>query len=97
MLLTKNDMTAFHIPQRSKCTIATIGEIKDGDMVEIISPIFSSINFVKKEINTSSFLTVRVEMEGADSNRVISSDGNNIEGTLVCEDNDVFGMYVEIS
>jgi hypothetical protein len=36
-------------------------------------------------------------MEGADSDRVVSSDGNNIEGTLVCEDNDVFGMYVEIS
>lgn len=95
MLLSNRDDT-FIVPHTSSCIIHTKGVIKDGDVISISSPIFVSNNFLSKEINMSDSFDVVVKLR--DPSNIIE---NNLEdgqfiGTLVCDDNDIFNMYVRI-
>lgn len=92
MLLSKRT-DIFSIPHTSTCIIHTNGTIHDGDTIEISSPVFSSINFSTGAMNMSERFNVPIRI--LNESRSIENDGN-ITGTLVCDDNDVFGMYVRI-
>ena len=66
--------------------------IKDGDIIDVVSPIFSSVNFKDKSLKTTSTMSVLVKIISNDEGYV-----NNPEtGTLVCEDSDVNNMFVEL-
>lgn len=84
----RND--AFVVPHTSTCIIHTTGTIVDGMMVEVTSPVFASTSFSTRAINLSDKFTVVARVNGS-----IDSDGN-LKGTLVCDDDDVFNMYVKI-
>jgi len=92
MLLSNNN---FKIPHTSKCVVHTIGEICNGDIISITSPIFASTDFKSGAINMSERFNVRIKL---DENQVIMNDKPDGEftATLVCDDNDVFSMYVRI-
>lgn len=92
MLLSYNN-EAFIIPHTSSCIVKTKGRIKDGDLVSVSSVIFASVKYSARavDIGDTFDVTARVLAEGAET----WSDGNMI-GTLVCDDNDVFNMYVRI-
>jgi len=92
MLLSKRT-DVFSIPHTSTCIIHTTGTIHDGDTIEISSPVFSSINFSTGAMNMSERFNVPIRI--LNESRSIENDGI-ITGTLVCDDNDVFGMYVRI-
>ena len=82
----------FEIPRTSTCVVMSKGTIKDGDIIEVVSPIFSSVNFKERSLTTSSTVSVPAKI-------VSNNDGyvNNPEnGTLVCEDSDVDSMFVEL-
>ena len=88
----------YPVPLTSKCLIHTTGLISDGDSVSVTSPVFASINFTSKAINTSDQFDVPIRF----SPELLSSKGNSITiseeiyGTLHCEDNATFNMYVTI-
>lgn len=84
----RND--AFVVPHTSTCIIHTAGTIVDGMMVEVTSPVFASTSFSTRAINLSNKFTVVARVNGS-----VDSDGN-LKGTLVCDDDDVFNMYVKI-
>lgn len=94
MLLSQRG-NQFHIPLTSTCVIHNKGPIHDGDVVEITSPIFASVNFSTKAIHMSDKISVIVHTE---SKSIIEHDPNNgeLKGILVCNDNDIFNMYVKI-
>lgn len=91
MLLSINN-DEFVIPHTSSCTIRTQGEIKDGDQILITSAIFSSTEYSSRAVNISDTFTVTARVL---SGNTISSDGN-LKAVLVCDDNDIFNMYVRI-
>ena len=74
--------------------IRTTGTIHDGDTVSIVSPIFASTDFQSGSIEmTEAFdLPIRILTES----REISNVNGNYHATLVCDDNDVFNMYVRV-
>lgn len=93
MLLSyRNDK--FTIPHTSTCVIHTTGVINDGDMIEISSPVFTSVIFTTRAINMDDKFNVIARVP---SGTVVNdqTDGE-FNGTLVCDDNDVFNMYVKI-
>lgn len=90
MLLSYRKDT-FEVPHTSKCSIHTKGVINDGDVVTISSPVFGSIDFASRAINLSNTFTVIARV----SDKSITND-SVLEGTLVCDDNNVFDMYVRI-
>ena len=88
MLLSYNS-NAYDIPRSSTCIIHTTGVIRDGDTIEVTSPVFSSIDFTSGEINMSERFMVRAKVA-----TITHEIEGCAEGTLVCFDNDVFSMYV---
>lgn len=84
----------FTIPHTSTCVIHTLGKISDGDTVTVTSPVFSSTNFTSKAINMSDRFDVPVKVMNNTGYIINESDGLN--ATLVCDDNDVFNMYVRV-
>ena len=83
---------AFHVQRTSKCSIVTKGMIRDGDIIEVVSPIFSSVNFKDKSLKTSSTMMIPAKVISNDEGYV-----NNPEtGSLICEDSDVNNMFVEL-
>lgn len=94
MLLT-NRQTTFNVPHTSQCYIVSRGQYNDGDMIQAVSSIFSSINLItgSKLLDLSFDVKLRI-MNGAKS---IEFEGDDaIVGTLVCDDNDIFNMYVRV-
>lgn len=91
MLLSINNDESV-IPHTSSCTIRTKGEIKDGDQVIVSSVIFSSTEYSSRAVNIGDTFTVTARVL---SRETVTSDGN-LEAILVCDDNDVFNMYVRI-
>lgn len=71
--------------------IHTAGEIKDGDNITVSSPIFSSIDFKSGSVQMTSTFDVPFRKKHREDQ--IVSDGI-LKATLVCDDNNVFGMYV---
>ncbi len=94
MLLSHRD-DSFSIPLTSTCVIHTKGPIRDGDIIEITSPIFASVNFSSKAIHMSDRIKVvaHIEFDG-----ILEREPNEgeLRGTLVCKDNDIFNMYVKL-
>lgn len=74
------------VPHTSTCHITSI---TNGDIATITSPIFSSIDFTCNQFNLSSGLDVQIH---SDETLDIPEDG--LDATLVCDDNDIFNMYV---
>lgn len=94
MLLSQRG-NQFDIPLTSTCIVHTEGPIHDGDVVEITSPIFASVNFSTKAIHMSDRISVTVHTE---FDAIIEHDPSEgeLKGTLVCSDNDIFNMYVRL-
>lgn len=93
MLLSyRND--SFTVPHTSTCVIHTTGTINDGDVIEVTSPVFASTSFSTRAINMSDRFNVVARVS---SGTIINDkpDGD-FTGILVCDDNDVFRMYVRI-
>lgn len=95
MLLTyRNDR--FTIPHTSTCVIHNTGEINDGDTVSVTSPVFASTNFTTGSLNMSEQFEVPIRINTKSKSFVNTEKDGNCYGTLVCDDNDVFNMYVRI-
>ena len=85
----------------SECLIHTTGTISDGDSVSVTSPVFASMNFTSGAINTSDAFDVKIRFspatrESEGETMYIPDTIGDVFGTLHCEDNDTFNMYVEI-
>ena len=94
MILSYRQST-YRVPHTSKCIVHTTGTIRDGDTISVTSPVFSSINFVSGAINTSESFKVTARVTNNDGITNDKPDGS-FYGTLVCDDDDIFGMYVRI-
>lgn len=78
------------VPHTSTCHIVTEGTINNGDIITITSPIFSSIDFTSNQFNLSSGLDVTLQSNG----QTLDIPEGGIDATLVCDDHDIFNMYV---
>ena len=94
MMLSYRQPT-YHVPHTSTCIIHTKGDICDGDLISITSPIFTSINYVSGAINTSETFNVKVRIMSKSTVTNDKPDGSFL-GTLVCDDDDPTSMYVRI-
>ena len=72
------------------------GTIYDGDMVTISSPIFSSIDYTSGEFNVASTFEVPIHIQNTVGYITLPESTTNVgyASTLVCDDNDIFNMYV---
>ena len=82
----------YHVPLTSKCIIHTTGTKGDGDVVSVTSPVFASMNFTSGAINTSDKFDVVLKLG---VNETVKLTGDTY-GTLHCEDDDTFSMYVSV-
>jgi len=81
----------YSIPHTSKCHLKTSGLVYNEGQVTITSPVFSSIDYNSKSLRLSSEFTVPIRL--TQESIVLTGDENAV---LVCDDNDVFGMYVKL-
>lgn len=95
MLLAYRD-DIFTIPHTSTCIIHDTGEIHDGDTITITSPVFASTNFTTRSVNMSDRFDVTVRVTDPSKVFVNNKADGECKGTLVCDDNDVFHMYVRV-
>lgn len=95
-MLLSNKTDTFSIPHTSKCVVHTKGNINDGDVISISSPIFSSTNFLSMEINMSNTFDVVTKLRDPSQNIINDLPDGEFIATLVCDDNDIFNMYVRI-
>ena len=82
----------YNIPQTSTCHIITEGTIENGSMITITSPIFSSIDFTSNQFYLSSGLEVKLQSK---QESIVVPEGG-MDAILVCDDHDIFNMYVRI-
>lgn len=84
---------SFALPLTSKCIIHTTGELNDGDIVSVTSPVFSSVNFTSRAINTSETFDVVFH-----TSKTVVNDLKDGEffGRLEISDNDPFNMSVSV-
>ena len=94
-MLLANKADTFSVPHTSKCEIHTQGVINDGDVISISSPIFSSTNFLSNEITMSDHFEVVVRLRDP-SHPINHNTDETLFGVLVCDDNDIFNMYVRL-
>lgn len=92
-MLLSNNKNTFNVPHTSTCIIHTQGVIKDGSIVSVTSPIFASTNFTSRSINMSDRFNVPVRI--SNKSEYIINNGE-LKATLICNDNDVFSMFVII-
>jgi len=90
MLLEFNQLE-YNIPHTSICHVVSMGTFHRGDVISVTSPIFDSIDFTSKQFKLSSSFDVLYK----DDELVVPEDG--VDAVLVCDDNDVFHMYVKNS
>lgn len=90
MLLSYRNDT-FIVPHTSACVIHTKGTINDGDIIEVTSPVFASTSFLSRAVNMSDRFNVVARVASGS----VINDGE-MKAVLVCDDNDVFSMYVRI-
>lgn len=90
MLLHNRSLTDLLIPRSSKCYITNRGDIHDGDVISVISPIFSSMDYSSRAVQLSESLNA-VFHTIKDS--VTITDDNN-EAYLCSEDQDINNLYV---
>ena len=94
MLLMKRITKGFSIPRTSSCEIITRGEIHDGDIVDVISPLFSSYDFTSKLTNISESFKIKVNFKNKESKYI--KNNSVLVGTLVCEDNSLSELKLYI-
>ena len=90
-MLLQYYQTEFSIPHTSKCHLKTSGLVNNGGQVTIASPVFSSIDYNSKALTLSSEFTVPIRLNQSQVDLTGDEDA-----VLVCDDNDIFGMYVKI-
>ena len=83
------------IPHTSTCVVHTLGKICDGDTITVTSPVFASTNFTSKAINMTDRFDVPVRIKN-DVGYIVNNSQELCAATLVCDDNDVSTMYVEL-
>jgi len=93
-MLLQNRQMSFKVPHTSTCIIKSRGHIEDGDIVEIVSPVFASANFQTGSITTTESFSAPIRI--LTESRCIENQDANMQATLVCDDNDVFNMYVRV-
>ena len=95
MLLSyRND--SFIVPHTSTVVIHTTGTINDGDTIEVTSPVFASTSFSTRAINMSDRFNVVARVLTSSGTITNDKPDGDFKGILVCDDNDVFNMYVRI-
>jgi len=82
---------SFSVPLSTKCIIHTKGQLNSGDIVEVTSPLFPSINYNVKTLELTETLSIPLRTNLKD----VHGDGK-LEAYLHCNDNDVFHMYVQV-
>ena len=93
-MLLQNRQTQFSIPHTSTCIIRTSGDIHDGDVISVVSPVFASTDFQSGSIKMTEEFDVPIRI--TNESRILYDTGEERRATLVCDDNDVFHMYVRI-
>ena len=83
------------IPHTSTCIVHTTGTINDGDEIIVSSPLFSSQVFQSYATILSDKFKVKIRILNESKSIVINND-ETIQATLVCDDNNVFDMYVRV-
>jgi len=89
MLLQYYPIT-YNIPHTSTCQITSTGTFSDGDTITVTSPVFSSIDFTSNQFQLSSGFEVRLRT----TEPIVIQE--QLQATLVCDDNDPFNMYVRL-
>lgn len=93
MLLQNRNMKIV-IPHTSTCVIRTKGTIHNGDVVSIVSPVFASTDFQSGSIEMTETFQLPIKIL-TESREVVNANGE-YRAELVCDDNDVFNMYVRV-
>lgn len=63
-------------------------------MIEVTSPVFASTSFLSRAINMSDRFNVVARVASGSVNN--DKPDGSYKAILVCDDNDVFNMYVRI-
>jgi hypothetical protein len=95
MMLSYRQST-YHVPHTSRCIIHTTGLISDGDKISITSPVFTSINYISGAINITESFDVTARVLTETKTFVNNEPDGSCYATLVCDDDDIFNMYVRI-
>jgi hypothetical protein len=90
-MILSNRISEFSIPHTSTCIVHTHGFIKDGDTVEISSPVFPSFDLTTNALTSASKFNVEIRITNPVGYIEMDKD---FEATLVCDDNDSTTMYV---
>lgn len=91
MLLQGKGLREVLIPLSSKCYINNRGVIRNGDIISVMSPIFSSINYSSGAINLDESFNVRFK---TDKENGVEITDDNYEAYLNSEDQDIDHLYV---
>jgi hypothetical protein len=94
-MLLQNRQLTFKVPHTSTCIIRTRGHINDGDIVEVVSPVFASANFQTGSITMTETFNVPIRIL-TESRFIDNDDDVDTQASLVCDDNDIFNMYVRV-
>ena len=82
----------YRIPHTSKCHLKTSGLVYNEGQVTITSPVFSSIDYNSKALTLSSEFDVPIRLYNQEFVELTGDE----DAVLVCDDNDIFGMYVKL-
>lgn len=92
-MLAENRPLKISIPHTSTCIIRTSGDVQDGDTVSVVSPVFSSADFQTGSIVMTETFDVPIRILNVEKRLTLTGAS---EATLVCDDNDIFNMYVRV-
>lgn len=92
--MNKMARNPIQIPRTSRCVIVTQGEIHDGDIVEVLSPLFTSHNYTSKLVQISDSFKIMVQFKNKECKYIINN--STIEGTIVCEDNSLSSLELYV-
>jgi hypothetical protein len=90
MILSYRD-SGPQVPISSSCIIKTKGILRDGDIISVTSPLFSSVDYSSGAINTSETFDVKFSTSKSEG---VNNEHGDMIGTLICTDNDLFNLYV---
>lgn len=88
MILSYKKKT-FSLPLTSVCILCTKGLLNNGDIVEVISPLFPSMDYDMKTTHLTKTLSVPLRTQNP-----IEGTGN-LQAKLHCTDENIFDMYVD--
>jgi len=91
MLLQNRPIKDLLIPHSSRCYITNRGIINDGDIISVISPLFSSMDYSSRAVQLSE--SFDVVFRTSETGGINITDEDN-EAVLNSEDQDINHMYV---